>query len=409
MMNSLRIAVFSLTILFAGMMVTDQAEALLANHECSFCHSLHGGTSALVPLNSPTNIEVLCMSCHLTANGATDAVQPHRTDNSKDPYPRHYITCTDCHEVHDNMPNWRLNDPNHASHDDSLGRIGETGPTGWPVGYNAKMIGREDPDDETPYAIIITREADYNKDSIPDRGTELTQTCDPLVINDCYVAGKRHIIFENVDPSGAGNQSSSIHAWADNNEDGKQPSDALTWGETIPDWGDDKAAPHDAICHVCHSQTDKNTCGLDGETYDCTQHNDEKTCTACHAHDQCFDNNGTCETAWTLPNRDLQVDTVSALPTAVNAGATVSITVDVSNLGDNTETIQVRYSSDIEGVLGFSTVTGVASGSTAQTFLEWVTTQGGLHTVTADIIPVIGELITGNNSGTDTVDVTAAE
>ena len=415
MMNFLRITVLALTVLFAGMMIPGQAEALLAKHECSFCHTLHGGTSSLVPLNSPTNIEVLCMSCHLTANGTTDAVQPHRTDDSREPYPRHYITCIDCHEVHDNMPNWRLNDPNHASHDDALGRTGgDVRPSGWPVGVNDKMVGRGDPDNETPYAIIITREADYNKDGIPDRVSEPQGfNCDPLLINDCYVTGKRHVIFENSDPDAAGKDKSSIHAWADNNEDRMQPSDASAWGETIPDWGDNDAAPHDAICHLCHSQTDKNYCGLDGDgNYDCTVHNDSKTCTACHTHDQCFDNNGTCEVGWSMPNRDLRVDTVSAPPdppAEVTAGANVTITVDVSNFGDTVEDIQVRFSSDIEGSLGFTTLTNVAgSGGTAQAIFAWTTVQSGTHTITADIVPVLGEVATGNNSSTDMVIVVGA-
>ena len=45
-----------------------------------------------------------------------------------------YVTCTDCHEVHDNMENWRFGD----SYQNGT------------VGINVKMIGREDPEGDTP-------------------------------------------------------------------------------------------------------------------------------------------------------------------------------------------------------------------------------------------------------------------
>ena len=153
----------------AVFLLSVSASALLPTHECGFCHSLHGSDTGFVPRSDQVNLEVLCMGCHLTANGATDAVQPHRADNAGS-YAKHYVTCSDCHDVHDNMPNWRLNDSGHATHDDSLGRDGTDIPfSGWPVGVNTKMVGREDPDGETPYAIIITREADFDKDGTTDR------------------------------------------------------------------------------------------------------------------------------------------------------------------------------------------------------------------------------------------------
>ena len=393
MMKSFRITIVTLTILFAGMMVSDQAEALLAKHDCNFCHSLHGGTSSLVPLNSPTNIEVLCMSCHLTANGATDAVQPHRDDGG---YAAFHQTCTQCHEVHDNMPNWRSGDPSHI----------DSGTSGT-EGINVKMIGREDPDGDTPYAIILTNEKDFNKNGIPDRGT-VTQTCNENIVNDCYTMGRRYIIFEQAIPT------VSIHGWADNDEDGKDPitedpadpiaiqtnqsdSGALSGGKN---W-----SAYDSLCQMCHTQTSKHNLLTSAQL----THNDDRACTDCHTHAGCFDKGDACS-KWSVPNRDLQVDAVTASPSSVNAGQLVTITVNVSNLGADTETIQVKYTSDIEGALGFSTVTDVApGGGTAQTFLDWLTSDGGTHIVTADIIPVIGEVATGNNSGTDTITVLGAD
>lgn len=383
----------------AFLILSASAYALLPTHDCGFCHDLHGSDTGFVPRSDQVSMEVLCMGCHLTANGATDAVQPHRTDDGSG-YAEHYITCTDCHEVHDSMPNWRLNDPNHATHDDSLGRDGTDIPlAGWPVGVNTKMVGREDPDGETPYAVIITREADFDKNGIPDRKSAVTQTCDPAVINDCYVAGKRHIIFENLDPPG---KSAIVHGWADYNADGMQPSAATAWGETIPDWGDAGGASHDALCQMCHSQTDKNSCGFDwSPERDCSLHNQDRQCTDCHVHADCFDNNGTCGTTWIVPNRDVRMDTVAATPTSVSAGQTVTITADFTNLGDATEEVRVRFYSSVDQFLGSMDVSGVApSGGTGQAVFNWVTTTAGDHVVSAEAQPVLAEINVANNLAT---------
>ena len=383
--------VFTTLLLFAG-----SSQALLSKHECGFCHSLHGSETSFVPRSDSINLEVLCMGCHLTANGDTAPVQPHRSDGT---YAEHYVTCADCHEVHDNMPNWRLNDPDHVADDNLAGRDGtDTRPDGWPVGINTKMIGREDPDDETPYAIIITKEADYNKDGIPDRNTVVTQTCNDTVINDCYVTRKRHVIFENRDADITG---ISLHAWSDNNEDGMEPADASAWGETITDWGDTAGAPHDAICNVCHTYTSKNDCGYDGAS--CTAHNITTTCTRCHTHGGCFDKGDAC-TKWTLPDRDLRMDSVSAAPTSVNTGQTVTITADFTNLGDATELVRVKFYSSIEGYLGFIDVSDVApAGGTGQAIFNWMTTTEGDHTVSAEAEPVLAEVNVANNTLTGNI------
>jgi hypothetical protein len=385
--------IVSALLLFSG-----GALALMSKHECGFCHSLHGADTGLVPRSDPVNLEVLCMGCHLTANGATAAVQPHRNDSG---YPAFHVTCSDCHEVHDNMPNWRLNDPGHAAEDDIAGRDGtDVRPDGWPTGVNTEMVGREDPDGETPYAMIITKHADYDKDGVPDRNTAPTQTCDEAVINDCYVTSKRHVIFENRDAS---TSASSIHGWADHDEDTLQPSDASAWGETIPDLGDTNVgAPHDAICHMCHTYTSKNACGYDGAA-NCTLHNQSRTCTDCHLHDGCFDKGGQCA-KWTMPNRDLRMDTVTAAPTSANSGQTVTITADFTNLGDTTEVVRVKFYSSIENYLGFIDVSDVAPsgqlGDTGQAIFNWVTTTDGEHTISAETQPVLAEVNVANNTAT---------
>jgi predicted CXXCH cytochrome family protein len=389
--------IFAALLLFSG-----SSQALMAKHQCGFCHSLHGSATGLVPRSDQINMEVLCMGCHLTANGGTAAVQPHRNDGG---YPEFHVTCTDCHEVHDNMPNWRLNDPLHAVQDDVAGRDGtEVRPGGWPAGYNTKMIGREDPDGETPYAIIITKEADYDKDGTPDRNTAVTQTCTDTVANDCYVTRKRHVIFENRDAS---DSAVSIHGWADHDEDTMSPPDASSWGETVTDWGDTAGAGHDAICHMCHTFTAKNACGYDGSA-NCTVHNQARACTDCHTHDGCFDKGSGC-TPWTLPNRDVRMDTVSATPTSVNVGQTVTITADFTNLGDATEIVRVKFYSDIEKLLGIIEVIDVApGGGTGQAQLNWPPTIDGSHSISAEAQPVLAEINVVNNAATFGSPVTVA-
>lgn len=393
MMNALRLAVFVLITMAAWTLAPRDAEALLPTHQCAFCHSLHGSSSAssFVPLNSPTNLEVLCLGCHLTANGATDAVQPHRTGSG---YAEFYVTCSDCHNIHDNMQNWRFGDPSHAD-----GHADVT------TGVNVKMIGTQDPDGLTPYAVIRTREKDFNQNGIPDRGT-VTQTCDTAIVNDCYTQERRYVIFEQAFPA------SSLHAWVDNDEDGLDPaveigpSDPIVVRTNESDSGaltspgNKNWSALDSLCQMCHTQTAKHN-PLTGAQLD---HNNTRACTDCHRHDICFDRGGGCA-KWSVPNRDLQVDTVSAAPASVNGGDTVTITVDVTNLGDSVEAIEVRYFSDIEGSLGRSTAIDVASAGSAQTSLNWVTADSGTHTVTAKIVPVIGELVIANNSGTDIVTV----
>lgn len=400
-MNGLtRCITASLAIATLALFSTD-TPALLDKHECGFCHSLHGSDTGFVPRSDPVNLEVLCMGCHLTANGATAAVQPHRSDGT---YAEHYITCSDCHEVHDNLPNWRLNDPNHASDDDLAGRDGtDVRPAGWPVGVNTKLVGREDPDGETPYAIIITREADYNKDGVPDRGAAVTPTCNAAILNDCYVSGKRHVIFEN-----RGISIPSIHGWADGDEDGLSPADAVAWGETITEFGDPAGAPLDGTCNMCHTHTAKNACAWTGAS--CDYHKTTETCTTCHAHGGCFDKSGVC-TKWTMPDRDVRMDSVSAAPTAVSPGQTVTITADFTNLGAITEEVRVQFYSSVEGYLGHVDVSGVApAGGSGQAIFGWETTTEGSHTVSAAAQPVLGEVVVDNNEASgNTVTVGAVD
>lgn len=378
----------------AFLLLAASAYALLPTHNCTDCHNLHGSSGApLVPSRDSLNLEVLCLGCHLTANGATDPVQPHRTDSG---YPEYYITCNDCHGIHDNMPNWRSTDIlAHETGDDAQGRNGDIRFDGWPVGVNAKMIGREDVDGETPFAIIITKEADLDKDGVPDRGTAVTQTCDDTVLNDCYVTRKRHVIFENSDPDTSGEV---IHGFADPDLDGETPG----VGNTVTDFGDPDGARYDSPCRICHTQVSRNQGYGDGGQ----AHNNKTTCTRCHDHAGCFDRSGNCP-KWTVPIRDLQMNTVDPAPSTVSLGATVTITANVTNLGTADETAYVKYYSDIEGYLGQSVITDLAPGTPTDTSLDWVTTTAGIHTVSAKVQPVLLESDITNNkiASSTTIDI----
>lgn len=395
----------SLAATAALLLFSGSAQAVMPKHQCAFCHSVHGADTGFVPRSDQISAEVLCMGCHLTANGTTQAVQPHRGDGST--YPDHYSTCTDCHEVHDNMPNWRANDPTHAAQDTAAGRNGEVRPDGWPVGVNTKLIGREDPatTNRSPYAIVLTKERDLNKDGVPDRNAAVTQTCNARVLNDCYTTGKRHVIFENRDATAS---AVSIHGWADHNEDGKQPTDATAWGETIPSYGGtgtNGGAPHDAICHMCHTVTAKNPCGYDGSA-NCTAqalHNQQRTCTDCHTHAGCFDRSSGCA-KWAMPNRDLRTNSLSSSSYAVTTAQTVTLTANVTNVPTTnaiTETnIPVTFNSSVEGYVGVTYIASLAPGASTNAVIEWQPTRAGSHTVTATAQPVLAEVNVANNTAT---------
>lgn len=65
------------------------------NHDCSFCHGVHG-TNADQLLND-ANVEALCLSCHGLTGPSSLKADVHVYTNS---------TCQDCHVSHSNVANW---------------------------------------------------------------------------------------------------------------------------------------------------------------------------------------------------------------------------------------------------------------------------------------------------------------
>lgn len=91
-------------LLLAPLLFSAEANALISSHQCVDCHSVMGASGST--LLNDASVEVLCMSCHATANGAAAAAEVHVNGIATDQAPfRH--TCLDCHDAHDNMPNWR--------------------------------------------------------------------------------------------------------------------------------------------------------------------------------------------------------------------------------------------------------------------------------------------------------------
>lgn len=97
--KTLAVLIFASTILL-GAGTHDQAEALLADHQCAFCHSLHGGPG--YALLSAETSELVCLSCHTVSINDTAAAEVHNplglASNQSG-----YVTCRECHDAHSNQ------------------------------------------------------------------------------------------------------------------------------------------------------------------------------------------------------------------------------------------------------------------------------------------------------------------
>ena len=79
-------------------------EALNPSHgNCSICHSLHNSPGQILSNNAV--VEVLCLSCHGVGGTATKKAEVHKNKPSSS-YAPFQMTCTDCHDPHDNRQNW---------------------------------------------------------------------------------------------------------------------------------------------------------------------------------------------------------------------------------------------------------------------------------------------------------------
>lgn len=142
-----------------------EARPLIASHECSYCHGVHGAAGPA--LLKEAQVETLCLTCHGPGGTSTLKADVH-TNAARSDYPPFRISCRGCHDPHDNLPNW-------------LG------------GMNIKLVGSEQ--DTTGYARITT----------PNNGI-------------------RDVVYES---RGTDAGEPSLHSFADNDEDGNTVYDGV--------------------------------------------------------------------------------------------------------------------------------------------------------------------------------------
>ncbi|MDT8444159.1 MAG: cytochrome c3 family protein [Desulfuromonadales bacterium] len=141
--------------------INNKAHALLAQHDCSFCHISHGAPG--FSLLNKTDVEVLCLSCHATANGSTDAAAVHNPAgvlSTEDGY----ITCRECHDPHDNYVN--------ANGNPNIKLIGIRYDPATGQRFSSAVIREELPGGSGPYrSVIFEDRTDFNIDgSYPGPG-----------------------------------------------------------------------------------------------------------------------------------------------------------------------------------------------------------------------------------------------
>ena len=88
--------------------VPGSATALLTDHECAYCHSLHGAPGFTL-LNQPSQAnlvltaELVCLSCHGPTGSSSLTVDVHTNGGSS--FPANRISCIECHDSHDHQQN----------------------------------------------------------------------------------------------------------------------------------------------------------------------------------------------------------------------------------------------------------------------------------------------------------------
>ena len=92
-----------IAVVAAAMISPGSAKALIAAHQCNYCHAVHGAAGSA--LLNDTQAETLCLSCHGPAGISTLKAEVHLNDRNS-VYPAFRITCRTCHDPHDNGGNW---------------------------------------------------------------------------------------------------------------------------------------------------------------------------------------------------------------------------------------------------------------------------------------------------------------
>jgi predicted CXXCH cytochrome family protein len=192
-------------------------EALNPDHgSCAICHSLHGAPGQ--KLSNDAVVEVLCLSCHGPAGIATKKAEVHTNKDGSSHAP-FFITCTGCHNPHDDMGN----------------RFG---------GTNLAQVGKKL--DGTGYAMIPTPNS-----------------------------GDRYVVFES---RGSGVGGPTLHSFADADEDGDTYYDGVCEtchtaalnhrNNPTGDHGHPGGSGQGGTCVGCHPHVDK-FLGTGGGCSDC--------------------------------------------------------------------------------------------------------------------------------------------
>lgn len=89
----------TLLVVLLLLFLAQPAAALNLNHQCTFCHNLHG----LIP---PENLtDSLCLGCHGPGGISLRKAALH-TNKKNSEYPPFSIGCLQCHDPHDGRTNW---------------------------------------------------------------------------------------------------------------------------------------------------------------------------------------------------------------------------------------------------------------------------------------------------------------
>lgn len=103
-----RHVVIGLAALAILLLDADSSSALMSDHECAYCHSLHGAPGfTLLNQTSAANLvltaEVVCLYCHGPGGSSSLQADIHRSDIPGATNNR--ISCIECHDAHDHQQN----------------------------------------------------------------------------------------------------------------------------------------------------------------------------------------------------------------------------------------------------------------------------------------------------------------
>jgi len=150
-----------------AILLPSAALALMPDHQCAFCHDLHG--AAANPLLGESNAELVCDSCHAPGATGNNVSSLKATVHTGLSFPSNRITCLGCHDPHD----YQINKNNTYNLDLVLGKVNVNSTV-----YNVVFVDNNPSDGS----------ADYTK---PD-GSGTCQVCHTLTAfqtNDGFRSG----------------------------------------------------------------------------------------------------------------------------------------------------------------------------------------------------------------------------